>query len=233
MDSAVFNGERPLYVGASPSLHRVFKEVAAAVPGPKEKESLSVTWVRLQNETRGLGSVDAFDLGGDRSRPLTEPRIDDEPLGDDQTPFVEYLAIPGSDMYYGADYGMYHSVYENRHWMTTIVDPQFRLHRLMAEFQGRIALRLAMAPVLPLDPAGTASAWDRAFADLQARAGERGASPGLLRPVARALKRFEEAAKIFGRERDERLAGEAWPLRPIPERTRASSRGIAEAEKAP
>src|SRR3989475_11019623 len=99
MDSAVFNGERPLYVGASPSLHRLFREVAAAVPGPREKESLSATWVKLQNETRDLGSVDAFGTGGDASRPFTEPRIDDEPLGDDQTPFLAVLAIPGSDMY--------------------------------------------------------------------------------------------------------------------------------------
>src|SRR3989442_15843542 len=113
---------------------------------------------------------------------------------------------------------MYHSLYEDRHWMTSLVDPEFRLHRVMAEFHGRIALRLAMAPVLPLDPAGTASAWDRAFADLQARAGERGASPKLLRPVARALKRYEGAAKTFAPDRDGRLGGEAWPLRPGPRR---------------
>src|SRR5207249_4004585 len=190
MDSAVFNGDRPLYVGASPSLHRLFREVAGDVVGPGGKGSLAGAWLRLQNETRGLGSVDAFEIGGDPSRPLTEPRIDDEPLGDDQTPFVEYLAIPGSDMYYGADYGMYHSLYENRHWMTTIVDPEFHLHRLMAEVHGRLGLPPALAPVLPLDPAATAAAWDRAFADLQARAGDLRAAPKLLRPVARALKRF-------------------------------------------
>src|SRR2546422_1025531 len=166
--------------GAGPSLHRVFKEVAAAVPGPKEKESLSVTWVRLQNETRGLGSVDAFQIGPDASRPLTEPRIDDEPLGDDQTPFVEFLAIPGSDMYYGADYGMYHSLYEDRHWMTTVVDPEFRLHRVMAEVHGRIALRLAMAPLLPLDPAGAAAARGPAFSDLPPPARRGGARPQLV-----------------------------------------------------
>jgi N-acetylated-alpha-linked acidic dipeptidase len=232
MDSAVFNGDRPLYVGASPSLHRLFREVAGDVAGPGGAGSLSTAWLRLQNETRALGSVDAFEIGGDPSRPLSEPRIDDEPLGDDQTPFVEYLAIPGSDMYYGADYGVYHSLYENRHWMTAVVDPQFSLHRVMAEFHGRIGLRLAMAPVLPLDPAGSAAAWERAFADLQARAAERGASPKLLRPVARALRRFQEAAENFARDRDARLAEESWPLRPIPERVAAISREIAEAEKA-
>lgn len=232
MDSAVFNGDRPLYVGASPSLHRLFREVAGDVAGPGGKGSLAGAWLRLQNETRGLGSVDAFEIGGDPSRPLTEPRIDDEPLGDDQTPFVEHLAIPGSDMYYGADYGMYHSLYEDRRWMTSIVDPQFDLHRVMAEFHGRIGLRLAMAPVLPLDPAGSAAAWDRAFSDLQERAAERGAWPRLLRPVARALKRFEEAARNFSRDRDARLAEESWPLGPIPERVASINREISEAEKA-
>src|SRR3989441_11542652 len=98
MDSAVFNGERPLYVGASPSLHRLFREVAAAVPGPREKESRSGTWVRLQNETRDLGSVDVFGTGGDASRPFTEPRIADEPVGGGPTPFGAVLAIPGSGM---------------------------------------------------------------------------------------------------------------------------------------
>jgi N-acetylated-alpha-linked acidic dipeptidase len=230
MDSAVFNGGRPLYVGASPALHRLFREVARVVQGPR-KGSLFDTWVQLQNETRALGSVDAFEIGGDASHPLTEPKIDDQPLGDDETPFVEYLAIPGSDMYYGADYGMYHSLYENRHWMTTIVDPDFRLHRVMAEFHGRLGLRLAMAPVLPLEPAATADAWDQAFADLQARARELGASPKLLHPVARALKRFDDAARAFARERDARCADESWPLRPIPERLPSISREVAEAEK--
>jgi N-acetylated-alpha-linked acidic dipeptidase len=231
MDSAVFNGARPLYVGASPSLHRLFREVAAAVPGPVENQRLLDAWVQRQNEARALGSVDGFVIGGDLSRPLTVPRLDDEPLGDDETPFVEHLAVPASDMYYGADYGMYHSLYENRHWMTTIVDPEFRLHRVMAEFHGRLGLRLAMAPVLPLDPAATADAWDRAFADLQVRAGDLHASPKLLRPVARALKRFGEAARSFAKARDQRLAEDSWPLRPVPERLPSISREVAETEK--
>ena len=232
MDSAVFNGERPLYAGASPCLHRLFRETAADVPGPAGKGSLFDEWVRLQNQMRGVPSVDAFEIAGDPDEPLAEPQIDDVPLGDDQTPFVEFLGLPGSDMYYGADYGMYHSLYENRHWMATVVDPQFRLHRMMAELHGRLGLRLAMAPILPLDPAGTAAAWSRAFSDLKDRAGERRASPKILRPVERALRRFSAAAGAFTRERDEVLTVEDWPLRPIPERLAAVSREVAEAEKA-
>src|SRR5207247_11361495 len=52
MDSAVFTGERPLYVGASPSLHRVFKAVAAAAPGPQQRERLTGSRVRWQKAER-------------------------------------------------------------------------------------------------------------------------------------------------------------------------------------
>ncbi len=134
-------------------------------------------------------------------------------------------------MYYGADYGLYHSLYENRHWMTTIVDPQFRLHRTMAEFQGRLGLRLVMAPILPLEPSATASAWNRAFADLSSRAGELGASR-LLRPVVRALRRYRDAADDLGRVRDEYLERTGTGSERAPDVEPAVSREISEAEKA-
>ncbi|HEU4402073.1 MAG TPA: M28 family peptidase, partial [Candidatus Polarisedimenticolia bacterium] len=210
MDSAVFNTERPLYVTASPTLHRLFLEVARQVRDPRGRGSLWETWLRQQNETRGLPSTDAFGADFDASHPLAQPHIDPIPLGDDQTPFVEYLALPGSDMYYGADYGMYHSLYENRHWMETVVDPKFLYHRLMAEFQGTLALRLVMAPVLPLDATGTARAWESAFEALEEKASEAKMSPRVLRPVKRALKRFRQAADDFAAARDEALSNGAW-----------------------
>ena len=41
-----------------------------------------------------------------------------------------------------------------------------------------------------------------------------------------------EAARAFAKERDQRLAQDSWPLRPIPERLPSISREVAEAEKA-
>jgi N-acetylated-alpha-linked acidic dipeptidase len=206
MDSAVFNPDRPLYVGASACLHRLFRETADAVPAPRGGGSLGSLWLRMQNEHRGEGTVDGRTGDFDPATPLLEPYLDPVPLGDDQTPFVAVAALPGSDMYYGADYGMYHSLYEDRHWMMTVVDPEFRHHRAMAELQGRVGLRLAMAPILPLDPAGTAAAWETALADLEARAAALQASSRLLRPVRRSLRRFREAADSLGRVRDQALA---------------------------
>ena len=70
-------------------------------------------------------------------------------------------------MYYGADYGMYHSIYENFHWMKTVVDPTFEYHKVMAQLQGFVATRLANADLLPLDYATEATYWRLAYLDLQ------------------------------------------------------------------
>jgi N-acetylated-alpha-linked acidic dipeptidase len=231
MDSAVFNPGRPLYVGASPCLHRLFRETAASVQSPAGDGSLAETWLRQQNEARAFTTVDALSADYDPSRPLREPYIDPVPLGDDQTPFVEYLALPGSDMYYGADYGMYHSLYENRRWMETIVDPQFLYHRAMADFHGRLGLRLAMAAVLPLDVGNTAAAWDLALGEVEERASRQDMPGALLRPVRRALKRFAEAAGRFAERRDASLKQPDWRGGAEPARLAELNRELASVER--
>lgn len=231
MDSAVFNTERPLYVGASPSLHALFLETARDVSSPAGG-SLYDDWLAQQNAMRGTPSVDGAGVDFDPSRPLTAPYIDPVPLGDDQTPFVEFLALPGSDMYYGADYGMYHSLYENRRWMETVVDPGFLYHRLMGEYQGRIGLRLAMAPILPLDARQTAAAWERAFADLLERAGRLNVPARTFKLVQRALRRHRQAAGEFGERRDAAVRAFDWGVHTQARLLVSINRSIAEAEKA-
>ena len=232
MDSAVLNGDRPLYVGASPCLHRLFRETARAIPAPGGEGSLWDEWLRLQQATLKFGSVDSFGAGFDPEIRLSEPYIEPLPLGDDQTSFVAHLGIPGSDMYYGADYGMYHSLYENRHWMETVVDPHFKLHRAMADFHGRLILRLAMAPVVPLDPRATATAWEAALDDLIDRAREKGIAARSFKPVVRALVRFAGAAEDFAAARDSALARADWPLFGGPAGLAGASREIAAVDKA-
>ena len=231
MDSAVFNGERPLYVAASPCLHRLFREVAGDVPSPAGEGSLSDRWLELQNSMRGRSSVDGFSADYDPSAPFEEPYIDPIPIGDDQTPFVEFLALPGSDMYYGTDYGMHHSIYENSHWMKTIVDPDFEHHRVMAEFHGLLGLRLAMAPVLPLDPAATADAWRDGMIALEHRAEEKGLTPRIFRTVRRSLKRFRRAARDFSAARDDVLSRAPWRSWGAPPRLVAVNRQLAAVDR--
>lgn len=171
MDSAVFNTERPLRVAAHASLHDLFREVSATLTDPRTGEPFDRRWAAMQRESFPLGSVDGFGYFWE-GQSITEPWIFEYP-SDDAAPFMNYLALPASDMYYGGDYGMYHSIYENLHWMRTVVDPGFEYHSLMARLQAVAGLRLANADLLPLEFATEAVFWRQAWDDLTDDFGDR------------------------------------------------------------
>jgi len=173
MDSAVFNPDRPLSVAAHPTLHTLFRDVSEQVSDPRTGDSTYEVWLALQNRYRTVPSVDGWGEFFESDVELSKPLIFSIPY-DDAAPFFTYLALPASDMYYGADYGMYHSLYENFHWMKTIADPTFEYHRVMAQIQGLTALRLANADLVPLDYAEEARWWRRAYEQLDTTAKRRG-----------------------------------------------------------
>ncbi len=87
---------------------------------------------------------------------------------------------------------MYHSAYDNYYWMTHFGDPGFRYMTTMADVWGRMALRLANAPVVPLDYRQTSLKLGQ-FVD------ELAALPGVaarldLTPLRRALAGLSTAA---------------------------------------
>jgi N-acetylated-alpha-linked acidic dipeptidase len=162
MDSAVFNIDRPLSVSAHPVLHNMFRAASRNIKDPRSGKSLFEVWTNLQNQYRKIPGVDGWGEFFDPDKNLNEPYVFESP-SDDAAPFLTFLALPASDMYYGADYGMYHSIYENFHWMKTVVDPTFEYHKVMALLQGFVATRLANADLLPLDYATEATYWRRAL----------------------------------------------------------------------
>ncbi len=166
MDSAVFNTNRPLSVSSHPVLHNMFRAASRNIRDPKSGRSLFEVWTDMQNQYRKIPGVDGWGDFFDPDKTLTEPYVFESP-SDDAAPFFTFLALPASDMYYGADYGMYHSIYENFHWMKTVVDPTFEYHKVMAQLQGFVATRLANADLLPLDYATEATYWRLAYLDLQ------------------------------------------------------------------
>ena len=199
MDSAVFNPDRPLSVAAHPALHNLFREVARSVQDPRTGKTTFNAWRDLQNHYRQTPGVDGWGEFFDPDLELTEPYVFEIPY-DDAAPFFGLLALPASDMYYGADYGMYHSIYENFHWMKTIVDPTFEYHRVMAQMQGFAASRLANADLVPLDYAEEAKWWRRAYEDLARVATARDQIVPSLNEALDLVDRWQEEAESLQQE---------------------------------
>ncbi len=104
MDSAVFNPDRPLSVAAHPLLHELFRAVARDVEDPRTGRSTFEVWRDLQNRYRTTPGVDGWGEFFEPERELSRPWVFEVPY-DDAAPFFNQLALPASDMYYGADYG--------------------------------------------------------------------------------------------------------------------------------
>jgi len=205
MDSAVFNPDRPLSVAAHPVLHDLFRDVSKVVTDPRTGRSTFEVWRDGQNAFRKVPGVDGWGEFFDPEKALDEPYVFEAPY-DDAAPFFNLLALPASDMYYGADYGMYHSLYENYHWMSTVVDPGFAYHRVMAEIHGRAALRLANAGLVPFDYAEEARYWRRAYLDLERVAQARGQVVPRLDEALSRIDRWEAEAEALARDAEARLA---------------------------
>jgi N-acetylated-alpha-linked acidic dipeptidase len=182
MDSAVFNPDRPLSVSASGSIRDLWLDAARAVPDPRQKIPTYDVWLEAQNRFRNVPSVDLSEATGENP-PLREPLVFSDPIGDDQTVFYLHLALPVSDMYYGADYGVYHSIYENLHWMKTLVDPDFAYHEVMASMLGTAAIRMSEADLLPFDLAAAASDWQTNLQTLREAVEKRDSDRAQLEPI--------------------------------------------------
>src|SRR5206468_7137971 len=71
--------------------------------------------------------------------------------GSDHTVFLNHLGIPTVGLAFDGPYGVYHSMYDDHFWMQHFGDPGFKYHRLISEYWGRLALRLADADSSPMD----------------------------------------------------------------------------------
>ncbi|WP_406693720.1 M28 family metallopeptidase [Singulisphaera sp. Ch08] len=156
VDSAVAGTE--LDVDGVPSLRDLLLDSADAVTDVRTGRSLRKTWVE-KRRARWVSQV-PVDLSsleaekdspqGGSAAPRFSPQMDPLGSGSDYTAFLDHLGIPAIDIGFGGRYGVYHSVYDNFHWMESQGDPEFLTHTMAARLYTVLVMRAAAANVVPL-----------------------------------------------------------------------------------
>jgi N-acetylated-alpha-linked acidic dipeptidase len=109
--------------------------------------------------------------------------------GSDYTVFLNYLGIPVVDMRFQGPYGVYHSAFDTHEWVSRFADPGFLRHVALTRIWATLALRLANADLLPLDPSRYAARVGEFLDEVTRRGSVR------LERAAAALNRFQTAAR--------------------------------------
>jgi N-acetylated-alpha-linked acidic dipeptidase len=118
--------------------------------------------------------------------------------GSDYTPFLQHLGIASLSLGFDNESGngVYHSAYDSFYWYSHFEDPDFAYGRALSQMTAAVTMRLADAPVLPLDfnrVAASVTAWLDEI-------GKIGGNPKVnLDPARKANAKLAQAAEAFGR----------------------------------
>jgi N-acetylated-alpha-linked acidic dipeptidase len=195
--------------GGSPSLRATLRSVVQAIDDPSGQGSVYDVW------RRNARVADA-----------AEPPMGDPGGGSDFAGFYNHLGIPHADWGFGGAGGVYHSMYDSRHWMETFGDSGYRYHATAARIAASMVLRLANADILPYDYVEFARTMRRYLPAVDsALAARRWSMTG--GPLGAAIERMEQRARAFVAARDSALG------RALPSRTRrAANAALMRVERA-
>ncbi|XP_048578817.1 N-acetylated-alpha-linked acidic dipeptidase 2 [Nematostella vectensis] len=130
-----------------PIMDWVLADSAKKVQSPYGNESVFDEWIRkLPSTTKSAGL----------------PKLQEIRSGSDYAVFYQRLGIPCVDIRYTYDRKtagnpLYHTVHDTFRWMSTLIDPDFRYHRVTTRVWLQLSLTLADSAVLPLN---TTRYWD-------------------------------------------------------------------------
>jgi N-acetylated-alpha-linked acidic dipeptidase len=206
---------------AVPSLNRLIADVTQVVRDPRQRIPVAVAARARRAEDRG-----ALPTGG--SDDLVNNRLGS---GSDYTVFLNHLGVPVADLSFDGPYGVYHSMYDNHHWVSRIGDPGFQYHVALVSIWGLATLRLANADAIPLDPAAYAERLGEFLKELRRRPAlaRKDSDPTLgaaLAEVESAIGSLRTSAVSFGRRRETALQ------RGDVEALRLANRGVLRFERA-
>ncbi len=161
VDSAVSG---PDFGGSGvPSLRELALDAAGSILDPRTGKSLRAAWTETHRATWAASSPlvladplwDAPAAGDSKQQsrqPVPRgffPQLAALGSGSDFTAFLDHLAVPALDIGFHGGYGVYHSIYDNFHWMEKFGDPEFLTHATAARLYTLIAMRAAAAEVAP------------------------------------------------------------------------------------
>jgi N-acetylated-alpha-linked acidic dipeptidase len=166
----------------------MLRDVMAHVPDPSGAGSVYTVW-RTQTHPA----------------PGAEPPMGSPGGGSDFAPFYNHLGIPIVDWGFGNPGGVYHSLYDSYHWMTTFGDTSYKYHATAAEIGASMALRLANAEILPYDYVEYARTMRRYVPALDSALEKKGWARADS-TLGAAIDKMETAATAFAAARDAALA---------------------------
>jgi N-acetylated-alpha-linked acidic dipeptidase len=161
------NGRGFLAAGGSHTLQRLVNDVAAGVHDPE-------TGVSAQARLRAQMLVEGYEKDPTDEKDVAEEKAraariaaagGDLPIaalgsGSDYTPFLQHLGLAALSIEYRGEedqQGVYHSDYDTFEHYVRFGDPTFAYGLAEAQTAGHIVLRMADAPVLPLQFSGFAA----------------------------------------------------------------------------
>lgn len=172
---------------AAPSLKTLMIEATKAAPYANSQQMVYDHWLdRAPNKLDGPG---IGSLGG----------------GSDHLGFYAHLGIPSLSAGMGGP-TMYHSLYDNFNWYSTVGEPDFVSGPTVARVMGIMALRMANAQVLPFD-------LTRYGLDLKTHLGDvekkiKAYAPGYsAQPLLASAESILKNALAFHKRLEEKLAG--------------------------
>jgi N-acetylated-alpha-linked acidic dipeptidase len=157
------NGRGFFRASGSHDLERVVNEVAREIKDPEKDMSV---WqrARLLRISRAPNPEERAD-----TRKRADLRIGSLGDGSDYAPFLDHAGISAVNMGFGGEdeADAYHSIYDDFHWYTQFVDPDFSYGRALSQTAGTLVMRLADAEIIPYEYTGLADNISRYVADLE------------------------------------------------------------------
>jgi N-acetylated-alpha-linked acidic dipeptidase len=183
---------RNFIASATPSLGEWVREVTRDIEDPATGGSVYAAWsesaARDNQEMRGVART------APRPDASTQAPLGALGAGSDFCPFFDYAGIPSIDLAFSGDYGVYHSVYDDFHWMKHFGDPTFTYHAALARVLGTMALRFDEADILPFDYPAYAREIARGTHELAARGAHQADADASLKAVSDAAATLSASA---------------------------------------